>query len=441
LGFLAVILAGAVALTSPACSKGEPLAFVDAVFTSASAVCVTGLTVKDTGGDFTFLGQVIILLLIQAGALGIMTLSSGLLQTMGARAPLGDRVAYADDMSDIHAPDYNRTFRFILTVTLGLEAAGAVLMAPVMVARDGWRLGLWSSLFHSVSAFCNAGFSLYEDSLCGFRANVWINLVICALILCGGIGFVVLWDVGQWLRRRRLGRGQRWRLSLHSRMVLLTSALLVVAGAVVILLLEWRVSLAECSWGEMALASLFQSITARTAGFNTTPIYAMSNATLLVLILLMFVGASPFSTGGGVKTTTLATLAVVAFSRLRGHEEANCMGRRLTERSISRAVTAVLFAGAALSLFLVALLVSEHGGMSHGASRGRFLEILFEAVSAFGTVGLSVGVTPSLSVAGKIVVSLLMYIGRVRPLALMASLSLRERRDAVRFPSEDVMIG
>ena len=433
LGFLCIIVTGTALLTLPACSRQGRLSVVDALFTATSATCVTGLIVKDTGRDFTPLGQFIILALIQVGGLGIMTLSAAMLVTIGRRAPLEERVALTDDLTDMGGPDYERTIRHIFRFTFVAEALGALCLLPVMVLREGYVQGLWSSVFHSVSAFCNAGFSLYSDSLCSFRDNVWVNLVMSALIILGGIGFVVVWDLG----RRRRG----YRLSLHSRVALTTTAVLLVLGTTLIFLVERNVSCRDLGSGRALLAAFFQSVTTRTAGFNTLPMSAMSNATLSVMILLMFIGASPFSTGGGIKTTTLAVLVVMALSRFRGRDDTVCWGRRFTPRVIARCVTLVLSASAVVCLFFLALMLVEQGRVPHTQGRGLFLESLFETVSAFGTVGLSMGFTGKLSAAGKLLITLLMYVGRVGPLALIMGLSMNESSDPIRYPSEDVAVG
>ena len=437
LGFLCLIVTGTSILTLPACSRRGRLSVADALFTSTSAVCVTGLVVKDTGRDFTYLGQVVILALIQAGGLGIMTLSTAMLVTLGRRAPLEERVALTGDLTDMGGPDYRRTIRHIFRFTFFTEAFGACCLLPAFALRHGFVQGLWSSVFHSVSAFCNAGFSLYSDSFRGFRDNVWVNLVICALIVLGGIGFVVVWDVGRYRKRRRKG----YRLSLHSRVVLTTTGVLVLVGTTLIFLVERNVSCRGLGPGRALLASFFQSVTTRTAGFNTLPLSQLSNATLSVMIVLMFIGASPFSTGGGIKTTSLAVLVVMAISRFQGRDETVCWGRRLTPRVIARSVTLVLSAAAVVSLFFIGLMLIEQRNVPHTQGRGLFLESLFETVSAFGTVGLSMGFTAKLSLAGKLMITFLMYIGRVGPLSLILGLSMDVSGDPIRYPSEDVAIG
>ena len=437
-GFAALIAVGTVLLMLPVSTRSGSIAAVDALFTSTSAVCVTGLIVKDTGADFTPFGQFVILMLIQAGGLGIMTLSTGLMVSIGHRISVAAKLELADDMEVMQVSDYRRLVRNIAVLVIGFEAAGALCLLPSLWARYGFVRGLWSSVFHSVSAFCNAGFSLYSDSFSTFRANVWVNVVLWVLIVAGGIGFAVMWNLWRYARRKQAGPR---RLTLHTKMVLVTSTVLLAVGAVMVYTAESRVTLADADWGERVLSSIFQSVTPRTAGFNTLPIGGLSNPMLFVTMLLMFIGASPGSTGGGVKTTTFAVLVMMALSRLRGRESATCARRTLKPALVGRAVTVVLISLAIVAVFAAALLFTEQGGVSHEASRGSFLEILFESVSAFGTVGLSMGITPTLTTAGKLLVALLIYIGRLGPLTIVLAIARREGADPLRYPVEDVMIG
>ena len=438
LGFASVIAVGAVLLMMPVCSERAPLSAVDALFTATSATCVTGLTVLDTGSHFTWVGQAIILLLMQAGGLGIMTLSTGLLISLGRRASLDAQLAMAQDIAVMRVRNYRHLVWNIVWLTLAFEAVGACFLLPVFWHGHGAGQGLWSSVFHSVSAFCNAGFSLQSSSFCVYRAHPWVNLVLGLLIVAGGLGFVVLWEI--WQYQARPEQALR-RLSLHTKVVLTTTGALIVAGALLVWGIERNVTLANAGWFESAQCALFQSVTARTAGFNTIAIDGMSNATLFGVIVLMFVGASPCSTGGGIKTTTFAVLVMVTLSRFRGRETAACAGRALPSSVVSRAVTLVLASAVIVVLFTGALLMLEQGGQAHSESRGQFLEYLFEAVSAFGTVGLSMGVTSALSEPGKVLVAALMYIGRLGPMALMLALSKRDAADPYRYPTEEVVIG
>ncbi len=438
LGFASAIAVGTALLLLPISTRSGSLSLVDALFTATSAVCVTGLIVVDTGQYFTPFGQFVIMLLIQVGGLGIMTISTGLLIGLGRRASIQAKMAMAEDMAVMRVRDHRYLVRSVVLLTLGFEVVGFVCLLPVFWREHGFLRGAWLAAFHAVSAFCNAGFSLYSDSLCAYRTNLWLNVVVCALIVAGGIGFVVLWDL--WQCRPR-GDAHRSRLTLHTKLVLSATGVLIVAGTLLVWGIERNVSLAGMGWFGQLQCAFFQSVTARTAGFNTIAIDQMSNATLFILAMLMFVGASPCSTGGGIKTTTVAVLVAVALSRFRGRESASIAKRRVPANVVSRSVTLALAATVLVCLFTAMLMIVEQGEVAHVQSRGMFLSLFFEAVSAFGTVGLSMGATSTLSVAGKLLVTLLMYIGRVGPVALMLALAKREGADPIRYPDESVVIG
>lgn len=438
LGFAVAIAIGAGLLMLPPCTRSGHISFVDALFTSASATCVTGLIVVDTGSYFTGFGQTVILVLIQAGGLGIMTLSTGLLVSLGRRVSIDSRLAVAADMGIMQVKDYRRLVWNVVLLTFGSEAAGLLCLLPVFWRTEGFVHGLWSSTFHSVSAFCNAGFSLNADSFCAYRANVWLNVVVCGLIVAGGIGFIALWDVWRYWSRRP---EERTRLSLHTKLVIVSTGILIVCGTLLVWGIEGDVTMAHMGALERLLSAVFQSVTTRTAGFNTIHIDCMSNATLFGLIVLMFIGASPCSTGGGIKTTTVAVLVLAVWSRLRGRESTICAGRTLPPSVVSRGLTLALASVVIVSTFAGIALIIEQSDVAHSDSRNAFAELFFETVSAFGTVGLSMGVTGTLSAGGKVLITLLMYVGRVGPLALMLALSKREVAAVVRYPDEEVIIG
>ena len=425
LGFGGVILLGAVLLMLPACSTGVPLGPVDALFTATSAVCVTGLVVVDTGSAFTPLGQAVVLLLIQVGGIGIMTLSAFILLMLGRRSSI--RVAEALGGSYLRRRRIRMStlLRRTILLTFGCELVGALLLWLLWRGDfgDAGR-SVWSSIFHAVSAFCNAGFSLNPDSLMGHAVDPGVNLVVMALIIAGGLGFFVLSELIEIVSVRR---GPRPRLSFHSRIVLSMSALLIVAGAVLFFLLEWRHGLSDVSIGRSWLEAFFQSVTARTAGFNTVDIGGLSNAGLFTAIFLMFFGGAPGSMAGGVKVTTLGVIVVVVVSRLRGLRRPALFGRSLSRSNLERAVALIIIALSLIGVATMLLLITELGGAPHAESRGMFLELVFECVSAFGTVGLSTGVTPTLSVAGRIIITLMMFVGRLGPLTLVVAMERRRR--------------
>ena len=438
LGFGLLIAGGAALLMLPVSTVGPPMGAVDALFMSTSASCVTGLSVMDIGRRLTPFGQGVILLLIQVGGLGILTISTLLLMMMKGRPTLAgqalikDTFTYGEGKQTVAS-----VMRAIFITVLVIEVAGALCLYLRTAPQTGWQAALFPALFHAVSAFCNAGFALYADSFTAFREDWFVNGVLGLLIVTGGIGFVVIAD----LKNRYLIRTQRTTgLSLHSRLALSASALLIVAGTLAILIMEWRNTLAPLSVPGRLLAALFQSVSSRTAGFNTLDIGAMANESLFFLSILMFIGACPGSCGGGVKTTTIAGLAVVGVSRLRGYSRPRVFRRTLTEASVSRAASVVMISAAVITLSILVLLMSELGGISHTQTRGRFLELFFETVSAFGTVGLSTGITETLSPLGRITITALMFIGRLGPMVIGLAVS-RERASRFHYAEENIMIG
>ncbi len=438
LGFALLIAVGTVLLMLPASAVGPPMGVVDALFMSTSASCVTGLSVMDIGRQLTLFGQLIILLLIQLGGLGILTVSTLLLMMMKGRPTLSgqalikDTFTYGEGKQTVAS-----VLRAIFITAFCIEAAGAVCLYLRTAPDAGWGPAAYPAVFHAVSAFCNAGFALYPDSFVAYREDWVVNGVVSALIIIGGIGFVVIAD----LKSRFIGRKTTLkRLSLHSRLALSASALLILFGALAILLMEWNNTLSPLTIPGRVLAALFQSVSARTAGFNTLDMGIMANETLFMFCILMFIGACPGSCGGGVKTTTVAGLAVLGFSRLRGFSRPQVFRRTLTEASMSKAASVVMISALIITLAVMALMMSELGGRSHNQTRGLFLELFFEAVSAFGTVGLSTGVTGALSPLGRITIVALMFVGRLGPMVIGLAVS-RERISRVNYAEENIMIG
>jgi len=438
LAFALFIMVGGLALSLPFSAARGEIRFLDALFTITSAACVTGLVVLDTGKDFSLIGQLIILIWIQVGGLGIMTMSTVMLLLAGRRPSLGARMVLQDTFTQGGERDLPSLVLDVLRFTLVIELAGAVLLFIGFVRGHRVLEALYLSLFHAVSAFCNAGFSLFSDNLEGFARDWLVSLTVCALIISGGLGFIVLREVRS--RLASLGRGPL-KVSLHSKVVLATTGALLAAGTLLILLMEWDNTLSVLSVPERLLAAFFQSVTPRTAGFNTLPVGALANQTLLVIILLMFIGASSGSTGGGIKTGTFATLVVLGWSRLRGHEQPQMFRRAISAGSVARAMSVVLACSLLVIVATLALQVTELGTASHiPASRGRFLELLFEVVSAFGTVGLSMGITPALTDAGKLIVIAVMFLGRLGPLTVAVAVS-RRRLLPYRYAEEAIMVG
>ncbi|MEW6427265.1 MAG: potassium transporter TrkG [Thermodesulfobacteriota bacterium] len=437
LAFLFVILAGALLLQKDFCLRGAELSFIDALFTTTSAVCVTGLTVVDTGTSFSRTGQVVIMTLIQMGGLGIMTLTSLTFFLWRRRISLVDRLAVGNSLL------HDRTFSlggFLVRMvmwTLLAEGIGAIalyLLAPTPLTP-------FAALFHAVSAFCNAGFSLYPDSLVRWVGAWHVNLVIMLLIVSGGIGFSVTEEIGRLLAGVRRRTTALSTLSWHSTIVLSTTVLLIVAGAVALYFSEFVGYDRQRPFAEAVLASLFQSVTCRTAGFNTLDVASMTNLGLLVMIMLMYIGGGPGSTAGGIKVTTFRVVWCFILAQLQGRQQARSGRFAFSQELIVQSLLLCIFSGMLIALAVLVLLVTEGGDTPHGRQGGLFMEVLFEAVSAFGTVGLSAGLTTKLSSAGKLVIVVLMFVGRLGPLVFLAALKELHRVELYRYPEENVLIG
>jgi len=425
-GFAAVILAGAGLLCLPfASASGQAGDFLTALFTATSAVCVTGLVVVDTGTHWSFWGQLIILILIQIGGLGFMTMATLFFLLMGKRIGLKERMLIRESLNQIDVAGVVRLVRAVLIFTFATEGIFAFILSWRWFFDVGWPRCLWFGLFHSVSAFNNAGFDLFGDfrSLTAYAGDPVVVLSITTLIILGGIGFSVVMNVS---RRREK------RLSLHSRLALTVTALLIGSGFFLFLLLEWSNVLRTLPLSGKLLAAYFQSVTPRTAGYNTVDIAGLRSATQFLLIILMFIGASPGSTGGGIKTTTFGLLLVAAWSLARGREEPEVMRRRILPEQVYKALAVTLLAMSLVTTVTLVLSITE---------KADFLSILFETVSAFGTVGLSMGLTPHLTSLGRMLIILTMFAGRLGPLTLVFALAQRRRKTFVRYPEEKVLIG
>lgn len=438
-GFAALIVTGTILLMLPAASAAGPsMNLVDALFMSTSAACVTGLSVMNIGQQLTLFGQLVILTLIQIGGLGILTLSTLLLMmlkgrpTLSGQAIIRDTYTYGEGKQKVSS-----VLKSIFLVTVTIEAMGAVVLYYRMVPDTDWRQAVYQAVFHAISAFCNAGFSTFSDSFTGYREDWIVNGTLSVLIILGGIGFVV---IAECLYRFRKRKEQTIQWSLHSRLALSTSAILIAVGTLSILIMEWQNTLSALSIPGRFLAAAFQSITARTAGFNTVAIGNMANETLFLIIILMFIGACPGSCGGGVKTTTIAGLVIMGLSKIKGQRRPQVFKRTLTAASISKATSLVMISMLVITVAVMALMMSELGDVPHTQTRGRFLELAFEAVSAFGTVGLSTGITAGLSDIGRLIIVLLMFTGRLGPLVLAVAVS-RERVSRFQYAEENIMIG
>lgn len=433
------ILLGGFVLTLPASRAPgrEPISAVDALFTATSACCVTGLTVRSTLHDFSPFGQGVILLLIQAGGLGIMTITTLVAFQMGGQATLRQRALIAETMGVKSGRDLRWVPLAVIATVLAAETIGFGLLCAATWNPADPLGGIWRSLFHSVSAFCNAGFALGDDNLIPDAGNAPVVAVICGLIIVGGIGFPVIFDV---LSRLRQGQDFWLRLQLHSKVMLLGTALLLALGAGSFMALEWEKSLTADSLSLRLLKGVFHSTTCRTAGFNSVDYAGLTSATLFLTILLMAIGAGPCSTAGGFKVSTLMTIAIRAWASFRGQHLANFGHRTIPDAAVQRAsAAALLFATVAIAA-LVSLLVVE-ADSSLSARPRWFLEALFECISALGTVGLSTGITASLSDAGKLLIVALMLIGRLGPVGAAAALARERAGYQPAYPEEEPLIG
>jgi trk system potassium uptake protein TrkH len=448
--FLTAILVGSILLSLPFATSSEwrtkqsrkGLTYIDALFTSTSATCVTGLIVKDTGRDFSTFGKVVILLLIQMGGLGIMTMSTFFLLLFGRRISLRDSITVRTSLG---GKDVRRTTDLIkhaLFLTLGAELIGAaILFWRFRCGPDQFAAGKAAchAIFHSISAFCNAGFSLYNTSLIG---KEWLIVVTMALlVICGGWGFLVVYNIGnlRFWKRDKLLRG---RLSLQSKIVLAATAGLLALGFVAFLALEWKQGMSRQHFSRRLLNGFFCAVTPRTAGFNTIPYNEMSSPGLLLTMFLMFIGASPGSTGGGIKTCTFVVLLATSYAIMRGKENVALFRRTVPNRVVQEAIAVALISLLFVCIVAVALATSERAAQGWPAAQGGYLaRTTFEVFSAFGTVGLSTGITPYLSLLGKIIVIITMFVGRIGPLALALIVAGRETRPSVAYPEEAVMIG
>lgn len=439
--YVALIVVGALLLMLPVChaDRGRPFSLLDAVFTSTSAVCVTGLVVRSTGHDLSLVGQAVVLGLIQLGGIGIITVTTLLTFDNRKSGSMRQQLAITEALGSRPTDDARWVVRTVVLSVLAIEFSGWLLLLLRNLAEMPAADAAWHALFHSISAFCNAGFGLHDDSLMGYQADVTVNLTVSGLIILGGIGFPVLLDVYRGVQVH----GWNWTedLSLHTKLVLWGTAGLLAAGTASFLILERNNSLAGMPWPERLLVSFFHSATCRTAGFNTVDIAGLTNAMLFVSILLMMIGACPCSAGGGFKVSTLMVLGILSRDKLRGFDHARFARRTISESLIDRAIAAVLLFTLIAVLALTVLLAIEQTGIPHTDSKGLFLDAMFEVVSALGTVGLSTGLTTELGAGGRLLLIVLMLIGRLGPISLFVAVS-RSRRDLrLEFAKEDVLIG
>lgn len=440
--FLAVILVGALLLMLPVSSAdGTMTAPLDALFTATTSVCVTGLVTVSTASHWSVFGQVVILLLIQLGGFGMITVSMALAILAGREFSLRDQIMIQEVYSLDSLTGIRQLVIRIVSGTFLVEAIGAVGYALVYVPQFGFWKGIGCAVFNAVSAFCNAGMDIVsEDSLAPYVSNPIINVTTILLIIVSGIGFLVWWDVMRVVREKRSGEIKNYRcfarLKLHSKLAIVTTGILIMGGTVLYLALEWSnpETLGALGYGERVMAALFQSVTTRTAGFYTIHQGALTDASVLLTLLLMFVGGSPMGTAGGVKTTTVAMLVLTVVAVMRGRKATEMFGRRIASESLRTALCVVMFALGVALLSTMLLFVTDGFG---------FAETLYETVSAVATVGLSRGITGSLSTLGKLVIIVTMYIGRTGPITIGFLFFTGKKRhtEGIELPESKIMIG
>lgn len=437
LSFLLVILVGSLLLSLPISSaSGKAVPFLDALFTATSATCVTGLVTLPTVSTWSLFGHVVILILIQVGGLGVITIMSAIMILLHKRVGLNSRLLLQDAFNLNSLSGIVRFVKRVLFGTLLVEGIGALLYMIVFVPEYGPR-GVWISVFTSISAFCNAGIDIIaENSLCDYATNPLINAVTSLLIIFGGIGYIVWWDV-LGLGKRSAGRRrlQFRHLSLHSKIAIVTTLILTLGGGGLILLFEYDnpLTIGNLSVFDKIQVSLFQSVTTRTAGFASVPQQNLTNASSLLCLLLMSVGGSPVGTAGGMKTVTIAVLMASAIATIQNKQDVSMFHRNITRQTINKAVAVTLMSFGIM--FTSAILLSA-------VSDAGIMDVLFETVSATATVGLSRDMTPHLNSAGKMIIIATMYLGRVGPISLALALSPgKKHQNIIRNPSEDISVG
>lgn len=436
LGFLLGAMAGAVCLMLPfSVRSGQKINPLDALFVAMSSVCVTGLSTVNIGQTFSAFGQAVLLLLIQFGGLGIVTFTTMVLCVFRRRITLSDRMLIQSAYNLDTLSGLVKLTGRILRVTLCLEGLGALGYSLVFVPRYGAK-GIWYSVFHAVSAFCNAGIDLLGgNSFCGYADNVILNFTTIFLIIVSGLGFPVYWEIARAVRPgRETGSAYRRKMSLQARIVIAATLTLILAGAALTLLFEYDNpdTLGGMPWPEKLMAALFQSVTLRTAGFATIPQEAFRPVSCLVYLILMFIGGSPAGTAGGVKTVTVVLLFASMFANIRGKRDVSVMRRKIADETIRRCAAIVVFSLSALLVLTVALLAVQGG---------TFLDAMYEMTSAIATVGLSRGLTGLLNPAGKLIVTLTMYLGRIGPITLALAFNSHKPPENISYAESKIIVG
>lgn len=438
LSFLLVILIGSLLLATPLTSAdGTATPFLDALFTATSCVCVTGLVTVTTASHWNLFGHLIILLLIQIGGLGVIAITTIFTMLLGKKLSLSIRMLLGDAFNLETMKGLVRFLRRVVLGTFVVEGIGAICYLPVFVSGYGLK-GIWYAIFHAVSAFCNAGIDLIgPDSFLPYVHHFWINVVTMALIIVSGLGFIVWFDVLDVVKKKLKEKNRRriWeQLTLHSKIVIVMTSFLLFTGAVLYFAFEYRnpATMGDFSFGQKILASCFQSVTTRTAGFVTIPQKGLTTPSIIVTLFLMFTGGSPVGTAGGVKTTTLAIILLAVIATIRGREDIICFNRRISPKTARKALSVVLISFFASIVAIITLMLFETGTAA---------DQIFEVYSALGTVGISRDYTSVIGAAGKIILCLCMYLGRIGPISMVLVFTIRDRQIAARLPEEHVAVG
>lgn len=440
LGFLAGILLGSFLLWLPISSKaGQQISFVDAIFVATTSLCVTGLSPVVTVEQWSHFGQAVILFLVQFGGLGVITFTTTVLLLLGKRITLKERMLIQDSYNLDSISGVVKLTKRIIKGTLFVEACGALLYSVVFIPEYGILEGIWKSIFHAVSAFCNAGLdTVGSNSLIVYQTNVMMNVTTMLLIIFGGLGFPVWWDVLDVIKRAGkkeiLWRDMFSKLKIHSKLVLVMTAALVFGGGVLILLFEYHNpdTIGKLSFGNKVMVSLFESITLRTAGFQTIPQEGLTEASTLLALIWMFIGGSPSGTAGGVKTVTMLILILSMLAAVKGTDEVRAFQRKISDNYVRRAVAVIVVFFVALIAVTMALSITEDGS---------FIDILFEATSAMATVGLTRGFTGSLTLAGKWIIIVAMYLGRLGPITMALAFNAKKYEGKKTYAEGKVIIG
>ncbi|WFA09882.1 TrkH family potassium uptake protein [Tissierella sp. Yu-01] len=427
LGFGGLIFLGAILLNLPIASQnGESIGFINAMFTAASSVCVTGLVVVNTAYHWTLFGQVVIILLIQAGGLGFMTLATIMALLIGKKITLKERLVIKEQLNQETMSGLVRLTKYVVLATFSIEGIGALLFSTRFIPMYGLVKGIWYSVFHAISAFCNAGFDISGDSIVPFVGDYVINLTICGLIIVGGLGFTVYLDIGKHKKFRKF--------SLHTKLVLTITSALLILGTLIFYMLESdnQLTLGDLNLNQRILASFFQATVPRTAGFYSVNMAALRDSSIFLMIILMFIGGSPCSTGGGIKTTTFGSLVLATLSVIKGNKDVVAFKKRISYDVINKSIAIIMIGLIWVVSVSFILTITEDAD---------FLDLLFETTSAFATVGLTTGVTPELSDVGKLILTFTMYAGRVGPLTMAFAFSKHHKPVSYKYSEGNIMVG